>query len=149
MACGSLNQELWRLNQPQPLASHDLARLLRRTSRTFCCVRLLRRKKRKRCPNSRPIHALGTTPVPRHPPSVKSVSEQVRPAARCDRCIYSILNDKGKLLPLLLLLLLHRPLYIRVQRHPPVRLAPVAHGPAPGSATPRQIKGGRWERRRA
>ena len=35
--------------------------------------------------------------MPRHPPSVKSVSEQVRPAARCDRCIYSILNDKGKL----------------------------------------------------
>lgn len=34
--------------KPTPtLVSHDLARPLRRTSCTFCCVRLLRRKKRK------------------------------------------------------------------------------------------------------
>ena len=68
--------------KPTPtLVSHDLARPLRRTSCTFCCVRLLRRKKRKKCPNLRPIDALGTTPVPRHLLSVKSVSDQVRPAA--------------------------------------------------------------------
>ena len=66
-----------------PTLSHDLndpttATLARTTAaqNILYCVRLLRRT--ARCPNSPPIAAQGTTPVPRHPPSVKNVSDQVR-----------------------------------------------------------------------
>ena len=65
-----------------PTLSHDLndptATLARTTAaqNILYCVRLLRRT--ARCPNSLPIAAQGTTPVPRHPPSVKNVSDQVR-----------------------------------------------------------------------
>ena len=66
-----------------PTLSHDLndptTATLARTAAAqniLYCVRLLRRT--ARCPNSPPIAARGTTPVPHHPPSVKNVSDQVR-----------------------------------------------------------------------
>ena len=42
------------------------------------CAESTRKKKQRGCPNSLPTAALGITPVPRHLPSVKNVSEQVR-----------------------------------------------------------------------
>ena len=58
-----------------------------------CCVPFAaaeQKGKEKKCPSSRPTAGLGTTPVPRHRPSVKSVSNQVRTLPSARRGLWSI-----------------------------------------------------------
>jgi hypothetical protein len=71
---------------PNPTLSHERERLLRGLAHTIAALRrtsytctITAQEPKTRCPNSPPIATLRTIPVPRHPPSVKNVSEQVRP----------------------------------------------------------------------
>lgn len=91
----------------------------------------------EKCPNLRPIVVQPTTPVPRHPLCVKSVSAQVRPTMLA--LFLPRLTDRTTH---------NRSLHVRVQSHSAVRLAPVAHGTARRSASPCEIKGGRQAIRR-